>query len=87
MERILAEIKTEVKLASELHKSSFSSLHEGYAVLLEEVDELWDKIKVNTHGDVFKKAKKIVGVRREAKQVAAMAAKIMQYCDKWNIHG
>jgi len=25
----------------------FNSAHEGYAVLLEEVDELWDEIKIN----------------------------------------
>ena len=37
--------------------------HEGYAVLLEEVDELWDAIKAND----------LVHARKEAIQVAAMA--------------
>lgn len=47
----------------------FASLHEGYAVLLEEVDELWDEIK--------KKNPDPVKVHKEAKQVGAMAAKFL----------
>jgi hypothetical protein len=39
------------------------SLHEGYGVLLEEVDEAWDEIKANNHGDA----------KKELIQVAAMA--------------
>ena len=50
---------------------SFNSAHEGYAVLLEEVDELWDEIK----------ADKLPGARErqvaEAIQVAAMAARFI----------
>lgn len=44
------------------------SYHEGYAVLLEEVDELWDEIKAKTpvHGRIA----------NEAIQVAAMALRI-----------
>lgn len=45
----------------------FNSHHEGYAVLLEEVDELWDEVKTNNHG----KAK------AEALQVAAMAIRFI----------
>lgn len=37
--------------------------HEGYAVILEELDEMWDAIKAND----------IPHARREALQVAAMA--------------
>jgi hypothetical protein len=37
--------------------------HEGYAVLLEEVDEMWDAVKKND----------IEHAKREALQVAAMA--------------
>lgn len=32
------------------NNSVFRSRHEGYGVLLEEVDELWDAIKNNDHG-------------------------------------
>lgn len=46
---------------------SSSSAHEGYAVLLEEVDELWDHVKT-------KQSKRdLAAMRKEAIQVAAMA--------------
>lgn len=49
----------------------FNSAHEGYAVLLEEVDELWDQVKVNqTKRDLDK-------MRAEAIQVAAMAIRFV----------
>ncbi len=46
----------------------FGSRHEGYAIMLEEVDELWDEIKQD--GESSK-------VYAEAMQVAAMATEIM----------
>jgi len=50
----------------------FKNEHEGYAVLLEEVDELWDEIKKN-------QAKRNRGaIRREAIQVAAMALRFVE---------
>lgn len=49
----------------------FNTPHEGYAILLEEVDELWDEVKASQKsGDLDK-------VYDEAKQVAAMAIRIM----------
>lgn len=45
------------------------SAHEGYAVLLEEVDELWDEIKAWQPGADFDYSK----MRKEALHVAAMA--------------
>lgn len=44
---------------------SFHNAHEGYAVLLEEVDELWDDIKANKDPS------------KEALQVAAMALRFL----------
>lgn len=41
--------------------------HEGYAVILEELDELWDAVKRNDNAHA----------RKEAKQVAAMALAFM----------
>lgn len=41
--------------------------HEGYAVILEELDELWDAVKSNN----------IEHARKEALQVAAMALAFM----------
>jgi len=45
----------------------FNSAHEGFCVLKEEVDELWDHIKTN------QKKRDLVAMRKEAIQVAAMA--------------
>jgi hypothetical protein len=45
----------------------FNSSHEGYAVILEELDELWDEVKGN----------KIREAREEAVQVAAMAIRFL----------
>ena len=47
----------------------FKNVHEGYAVILEELDELWDEIK--------KKNPDKGRLRDEAKQVAAMALRFM----------
>lgn len=49
--------------------SAFNSAHEGYAVLLEEVDELWAEIKAQD-ADPSR-------LRDEAIQVAAMAVRFV----------
>lgn len=46
---------------------SMNSAHEAYAVLLEEVDELWDHVKTK------QKNRNLTAMRKEAIQVAAMA--------------
>jgi len=56
----------------ELEKASskfpkFASDHEGYAVLLEEVDEMWDEIKKNNK----------VNTKMECIQVIAMAIRLL----------
>ena len=52
----------------------FHSAHEGYAVLKEEVDELWDEVKAGQNK---------TRMRKEALQVAAMAIRFIQdICDK-----
>lgn len=50
--------------------SSFGSDHEGYAVLLEEVDELWNAVKNNKSISEYDRM-------REAIQVGAMAMKFI----------
>jgi len=45
----------------------FNSCHEGYAVILEELDELWDQVKMKSS------KRSVVNMREEAIQVAAMA--------------
>jgi len=56
--------------ARQLHKQ-FNSAHEGYAVILEELDELWTEVKMRPE-------LRIAGVmRKEALQVAAMAVRFI----------
>ena len=57
--------------------NSFSSAHEGYATILEELDELWDEIRKKPH----KRSKE--HMRKEAVQIAAMAVRfIYDVCDR-----
>lgn len=60
----------ECSMAMSKH-SPFASAHEGYAVLKEEVDELWDVIKRKP--DSTRKDE----MRAEAIQVAAMALRFL----------
>lgn len=72
IERIVECVLAELALATAKF-GSFNSAHEGYAVLLEEVDELWDEIKSMDRERL----------REEAVQVAAMALRlILDVCDR-----
>jgi len=44
MDPFLEEVKAELSRADENH-APYHSLHEAYAVLLEEVDELWEEVR------------------------------------------
>ena len=67
---ILGEIEDELIRATEKF-GPFNSTHEGYAVLLEEFDEMWQEIK---HGTPER-------MREEAVQVAAMAVRLIHDSD------
>lgn len=55
----------------------FNSAHEGNAVLLEEVDELWEHVKTK------QKNRDLAAMRKEALQVAAMAIRFAtEVCDE-----
>jgi hypothetical protein len=64
------------ELASAGKWPPMNSAHEGYAVLLEEVDELWNEVKVKQG------QRDLVKLRREGIQVAAMAIRFVHdICD------
>ena len=76
--KVCGEVANEVKRASDTH-GSMQSAHEGYAVILEEVDELWDEVKKNAN----RHPERAALMRREAIQVAAMAIRfVLDVCDK-----
>ena len=50
---------------------AFNSAHEGYGVILEELDELWDEVKKKSS------VRTKEAMAAEAKQVAAMAIRFM----------
>jgi len=69
-----AALEEELLRAKKKH-GAMHDAHHGYAVLLEEMDELWDEIK---HREPSRAAMRI-----EAIQVAAMAVRFIQdICDK-----
>lgn len=77
---IIADIDNEFKNATSKHPK-FNSRHEGYAILLEEVDELWEEVRKNHIKTPESKLKQ----RKEAVQVAAMAMRfIYDCCDSSN---
>jgi len=53
------------------------SPHEGYAIILEELDELWEAIKINQKNPTQDHCSSMYN---EAKQVAAMAMRFMMDC-------
>lgn len=69
---VLNEVYDELKSATEKF-GPFRVPHEGYAVILEELDELWDAIKDN---------QKFPEHRKECIQIAAMAIRyVLDLCE------
>lgn len=69
----LDEVKNEAIYIAEKH-NGFNSPHEGYAVMLEELDELWDEIKKKP---LMRDKQQM---KDECKQIAAAAVCFMLYC-------
>lgn len=65
---IFPEIEQELESARAKFQA-FNSAHEGYAVLLEEVHELWDEVR--------HKKSSVEKMREEAIQIAAMAVRFV----------
>ena len=72
-ELVLMAVRRELESAMAQHKS-LNSLHEGYSVLLEEVDEVWDEVKAKRE---LRRGKHIA---KELVQVAAMAVRMIIDC-------
>jgi hypothetical protein len=66
--RIVTDVLAELQEAT-VKFGPFASAHEGYAVILEELDELWVEVRTKTGTRESQYA--------EAKQVAAMAMRFM----------
>jgi hypothetical protein len=67
------QVVMELRRATQLH-GKFNSGHEGYAVIAEELDELWQLVKADKHGFGDKTSPHTKALaRKEAIQVAAMA--------------
>lgn len=47
IDRVLALVRAEVERAIQKHKNGMNSPHEGYSVIAEELDELWDEVKAD----------------------------------------
>lgn len=63
LDKLLVNLRAEVLRAMEKH-APMHSPHEGYAVIQEEVDELWDRVKIDKGHDYDSHV--------EALQIAAM---------------
>jgi len=66
---IINDVRDEIERARVKHPA-YHSAHEGYAVILEELDELWDEVK--------QRDQSIDRMREEAIQVAATAIRFIQ---------
>lgn len=69
------ELVADELISATRDNAKFNSFHEGYAVILEELDELWDEVKLKTP-DSDK-------VFREAIQVSAMGMRFVHDLNGW----
>lgn len=69
LQKVLMLVRAELERAWIKHPGEFHNAHEGFAVLYEEVDELWTDVKMDT---AYTKA----GIK-EAIQIAAMACRFV----------
>ena len=69
--KVSNDIVKEVYRAKNIFPSNFVNQHEAYAVILEEIDELWEEIKKN------QKNYDLDAQRKEATQAAAMLVRLL----------
>jgi len=80
LKTVTKAVLSEINRAKLLHKGDFNNLHEAYAVLFEEVDELWDLVKTNPLKHYSSMAAYKADVQKEAIQVCAMAIRLIVEC-------
>ena len=66
---VFQELEEAIIQAERLHGDRYASLHEAYAVLIEEVDEVWEEIRKKS------RQRDLNALRRELIQVAAVSIK------------
>ena len=71
LQLVTERIFNEVKRTKTLFPNNFVNQHEAYAVILEEIDELWDEIKKNQRNY------DLDAQRKEATQAAAMLCRLL----------
>jgi len=64
---IIAGVKRELLKSNKKHDPVFNTPHEGWAVLKEELEEVWEEIKKDD----------IIEIQKESYQLAAMAVKLL----------
>lgn len=75
--RIVEDVLVELRRAQRKFPRAFVNLHEAFAVLEEERDELWTAIKRNHNDGLDAREQE---ARAEAVQVAAMAVRMILDC-------
>ena len=75
----LDDVQEELARARKKFPRRQASAHEGFAVLAEEVDELWDEVKSSKLAPVERTSR----MRAECVQIAAMAIRFIEdVCDR-----
>lgn len=75
------------QIVNELEKANkafpfFTSLHEGYAVLKEEVEEFWFEVKLLKYNETHEEMDSYLKIEKELIQIAAMALKNLHFVNE-----
>ena len=72
LKKSFGELAREELASARMKHGPIQSIHEGYALILEELDEVWDEVKKKT------KERDIDNLCKELIQVAAMCQKMAE---------
>jgi hypothetical protein len=78
VEKIIEDILIEFSKATSNY-GEFHSPHEGYSIILEELEELWEEIKKSPKNRDYK------NMRKEAIQLTAMSLRFIYDMDMMNL--